>query len=289
MEQYIRDKYERKLFMSADNAASFSRGAAAGGPAAVSTSRTAVARSGSIGQGATGAERYPLQMGSLQEMGFTDAAANQAALLSTSGNLQQAIEALLSGKAGKPKSREQEYAPSSSSQRKTNAADDLADVFGIAAHPPLISTAAKSSSASLRSADQSVSNRSNSILDMDFPPPPTKEYQQPANDVSDEFEEFESATDFKSSMNQLPSRTESLEPRRSSVTDHHDGFGEIKPSSQVKPVSSADTTLGGNPWASFTDGSGAANGTGDAFDDIDPFRGYNPTTSSTPRDQNHNN
>ncbi|PJF18784.1 Arf GTPase activating protein domain-containing protein [Paramicrosporidium saccamoebae] len=218
MEQYIRDKYERKLFMGGESRAS------------------APKSRGSIPNGSvsSNAERYPLQIKSLGEMGFSDPAANSAALAASNGNLQEAIESLLAGKRGSPTGLQRSPAPKS-----TSPVDDLVDIFG-ALPPPS------------RSPPQQAP-QSTSILDLDLPPPPTVENGA----ASDDFEEFESA----SASQAINTHEAPLEKKRSSVSE------PPKVSPALKSIASVAPDLN-NPWAS------GSNGNGDAFDDIDPFRGF---------------
>jgi hypothetical protein len=217
MEQYIRDKYERKLFMGGESRAS------------VPKSRGSIP----TGSAASNAERYPLQIKSLGEMGFSDLAANSAALAASNGNLQEAVESLLAGKRGSPVGLQRSSVPKS-----TSPVDDLVDIFG-ALPPPS------------RSPPQNAP-QSTSILDLDLP------VENGA--VSDDFEEFESA-----SASQVINKYEApLEKKRSSVSEPPNVSPPLKPMASVTPDLN-------NPWAS------GPNGNGDAFDDIDPFRGFTPS------------
>src|SRR5262249_39307117 len=117
MEQYIRDKYERKLFMSAEYHKSLSHG-----PSRKSIPNAAVVANSA--ERKTSPERYPLQLKSLKEMGFIDQSANAETLSRTGGNLQQTIEILLSNNISAP----QREKPSENSK---SSVDDLASLFGI--------------------------------------------------------------------------------------------------------------------------------------------------------------
>lgn len=266
MEQYIRDKYERKLFMSS--------GATRSPPPPPTSSH--YSRKNSIPNSSAGGDhRYPLQMKSLQEMGFNDGEANQAALLSTSGNLQQAIETLLAGKTGRLNlntSGNNDITGNKGANIKSSnsAADDLADIFGTISAPPP-PPPPSSSSLSTAATYSASKNTSNSILDMDLPLSTSKDEIQRTNEASsDEFEDFETAA----------------EPTRGSFTanepDNNKTLG-TKSLPQVKTFSQMDAALS-NPWASNNNNtnnrSGNGESGGDAFDDIDPFRGFTPTNRS---------
>lgn len=295
MEQYIRDKYERKLFMSPEMAASLS----ARSPILPSAGVASVG--GSIGHAnspaAAAAMRYPLQMKSLQEMGFTEVTANQAALLATAGNLQQAIEALLSGRTGKlhvsppPAARDarETGAPprgeaADSAFQKKSVVDDLADIFGAPPPPPPAPAAvARSSQSGPASATASSSHYpSASILDMDLPAPGQEE-----EPLSDEYEAFESAvsardSDRRTSAEEVAGPASVLDESRPSqpMAGATNGTGPAEPAATKARQSIVDTGLGPNPWATSTDSTSIGRGAGEAFDDIDPFRGYLPPATS---------
>lgn len=309
MEQYIRDKYERRLFMSPEAAVSINV------PLSVPSGKiTGGGSCGSIGHANSpatmAAMRYPLQMKSLQEMGFTDVAANQDALLSTAGNLQQAIEALLSGRASRlqvsspplKSGRGEERlevaaargATSNGASKKTSVVDDLAGIFGAPPPPPPPSSAAApiARSASSGSAPTTIASSSRnpptSILDMDLPEP-----GQEDEGFSEEYEDFESAAHPRASDGQESS--EEVQSKRTAILDN--GFADeashVTSTSVTSNVgitdnaitksrpSIVDTGLGGNPWATSAENTSMQRGgAGEAFDDIDPFRGYIPPATS---------
>ena len=131
MESYIRDKYERKLFMNPDARGSDTR---SGG---------SLPSGAAVASGRPDPTRYPLQMKALQGMGFTNLSANTAALATTHGNLQEALDILLASKASTlsvspPAATRGPLHPPAGS----NPAEDLVDVFSI---PPSSHRAATSS------------------------------------------------------------------------------------------------------------------------------------------------
>ena len=88
MEQYIRDKYERKIFM---NSSSVHRSSS------IPSSTSAAAKTTAATTTTTTANKsYQEQMIKLREMGFTQPVANMTALQATNGNLQEAIDRLVS-------------------------------------------------------------------------------------------------------------------------------------------------------------------------------------------------
>lgn len=180
-------------------------------------------------------DRYPLQLKSLREMGFSDVTANVAALNTSKGNLQEAVEALLAGKRGSPIDQTRQPPP-----KPTSPVDDLVGVFG-AMEPP-----------SSERAPQSTS-----ILDLDFPPPPTVSQTSIENGVSAEAGEFEEFEEFESAT---ASQTIKQPIKRASITEEE----APKHTPPLKTIPSVAPDLS-NPWAS---------GASDAFDDIDPFRGF---------------
>lgn len=237
MEQYIRDKYERRLFMSSDARGRIDDGGQ------TTTSRASLS---AASLPASAMERYPLQQKSLQEMGFTNPTANATALHASKGNLQEAIEALLATKRGSPT---EEIPPKSTiSPKATSPADDLVDIFG--AMPP------PSKSSSVSQLPPSTS-QSTSILDLDLPPPPTA---TATGEASDEFEDFESAK-------YVPPPQEPTRRKPSLPEELDDATAPPKFTPPMKNISSVAPDLS-NPWASGNSGHG------DAFDDIDPFRGF---------------
>lgn len=302
MEQYIRDKYERRLFMSPEAAASInatlsahsSRNTGSGGSSFIGHANSPVA---------VAAMRYPLQMKSLQDMGFTEVAANQEALISTAGNLQQAIEALLSGSASRLQvsspltrngSRERVDTVArgdtiNAVSKKTSVVDDLAGIFGAPPPPPI--TSKMTSSSPSGSAPTVVASSSRhpptSIMDMDLPVPNQED------GVSEEYEDFESAahpkdSDGKTFLEASARRTAIFENGFADETPHVSGIpatsnaaGITESAITESRPSIADTSLGSNPWAKSADSTSVGReATGEAFDDIDPFRGYIPPTTS---------
>lgn len=270
MEQYIRDKYERKTFMSNEARASLhtSQGAIgmnkrdnpANYGAALPSSSSSIWATGGESHPLSQNQRYPIQMQSLQEMGFTNTKANAEALGASQGNLQAAIESLLVHKTGALSLNQHR----SSSSR---ASDDLVDIFG--APPP-------------RDNHVSSTQASVSILDADLPIPAP---EHPA-ESSEEFDEFEAAP---ASPPTSFTADEPLSVHRSSLDATHSPF-DTSPSSSTTahhnhhhhhhhqpPTKNLPSVLS-NPWAS--NNTDAGSNVAGAFDDIDPFRGFTPSNRS---------
>jgi hypothetical protein len=245
MEQYIRDKYERKLFMSPDARGSMPVTAAARGNISHSSSSSG-----------TNIGRYPLQMKSLREMGFTDVNANAEAVNASKGNLQEAIEALLASKTSKISIGEERR---ESMKRESSPTEDLVSIFGV----PAIS------SSTTHKSSITTNSENNSILDLDLPPPTTE--RKNSGVTLDEFEEFEAAA-VPASRYQRKAESSS-NGHRPSVVDESTMTATTTAEIVTKAPSTTKSSLPpamGNPWASNNSGNG------DAFDDIDPFRGFTP-------------
>lgn len=264
MEQYIRDKYERKIFMSNEARASFQATQGAGGTnrkdsnasyGVASPPSSSVWADSAEGRSSSPNQRYPVQMQSLQEMGFSNAKANAEALAASSGNLQTAIESLLSHKTG----------ALSLSQHRSNssrASDDLVDIFG--APPPMSKEPSQS-----RHAPTSAPV---SILDADLPAPA---FERPA-ESSDDFDDFEAAP-ASPPVSTKPSFTaeESFSAHRPSLDATHSPF---EPLPAAHPPAKNLPSVMNNPWASNNADAGSSEA--GAFDDIDPFRGFTPSNRS---------
>lgn len=296
MESYIRDKYERKLFMSADAQDSFP-------PVNKPTAQYA---SGPRG-GNLDTTRYPLQMKALQGMGFNDINANASALATTHGNLQEALDVLLASKANSLSMGGATESRSSvpTTQRQSDPSADLVDVFSVPSPPPPPHHhhqhhQQEKDRPDLGSADNRNGNvpSSRSILDMD-----TEELQSTSalseGEATDEFEEFESAPagPFQySQANSLASNNVAPANKKALETKPHGS--NMSPPLYMPPLKAAPGTSSlsdlSNPWANnntVDDGHGhmglatsggakpSGSNSGDAFDDIDPFRGYNPNRS----------
>lgn len=90
MEQYIRDKYERKLFMNPTQRSSV-------GPMALSSKRSSFDDDSGKAKGSIYNKSQPVyfkQMQQLQDMGFTDKAKCTSALEATNGDVQACIDKL---------------------------------------------------------------------------------------------------------------------------------------------------------------------------------------------------
>lgn len=279
MESYIRDKYERKLFMNPDTRGSDIR---SGGSPQWGAATAA--------SGRPDPTRYPLQMKALQGMGFVNLTANTAALATTHGNLQEALDILLASKTSTlsvsppAAAREPSRPPTGSTP-----AEDLVDVFSIP--PP-----------SHRAAASSPPAGGKSILDMD-----TAELQASSQEIHpEEFEDFESAPAPRRLDRTESLKADDLGAEGAPEAQHHDttsaATAPYHPMTSLKTRATPSLNDLSNPWASnhnhSTSGdpigeaarsqsgdldpsatarsSSVASNGNDAFDDIDPFRGYTP-------------
>lgn len=201
-EQFIRDKYERKLFTSGAHRSEPPRPASSGG-----------------------GNHYAQQNQYLCDMGFADPSMNMSVLAAHEGNMQAAVETLLAQK------------PIVTNTRNLN--DDLVDIFGT----PTVS----------------ASNREGLQENLVEELP------------GDDFEAFESAPIQKPSLSTEP---QSEEPRGSMSNGTFDGNPPLPRKVEEKPKAALPSIVPmmGNPWASSSNV-----GDDEAFDDIDPFRGFNPS------------
>lgn len=216
--------------------------------------RTAAANSSrsSLSQYSLADERYPLQVRALIDMGFTDLQTNQAVLAATSGNLQQAIEALLAGKVGRTSFGESSNVP----KKSTSAAEDLIGVFDAPQSSPIASP----------------TTQYNSLLDMDAPldvqPEKTENgYKNNAEELAEEFDEFASAP--TASTKQTRASTSSEPSRRSFDMGSKSLKLGAMPSDPALSNPWASSHLNSNGHESSADGHAPSN----AFDDIfsNPF------------------
>lgn len=201
-EQFIRDKYERKLFTSGAHRSEPPRPASSGG-----------------------GNHYAQQNQYLCDMGFADPSMNMSVLTAHEGNVQAAVETLLAQK------------PIVTSTRNLN--DDLVDIFGTPTVPAI--------------------NRE-------------RLQEDPVEELPvDDFEAFQSAPTRKTS---LPTGPSSEEPRVSSSNGTLGGNPPLPRKVEENPAAALPSIapMMGNPWASSSNV-----GNDEAFDDIDPFRGYNPS------------
>ncbi|KAJ1918902.1 Gtpase activating protein [Tieghemiomyces parasiticus] len=117
MEQYIRNKYERRLFM--DRAARDDTGA---GSTSASSGRTTSTSAASISG---------TSMAKLRSMGFTDEMKNATALRRTRGNLEQAIDILVSDSPLTSVSRTTSNSKTTGPSLPPRKADPMVDLLGL--------------------------------------------------------------------------------------------------------------------------------------------------------------
>ncbi len=289
MEQYIRNKYERKVFMSSDGAVRRS----AAPPAAPAGNRAA----------APAASRAPedsAALVALADMGFACREDAVAALQSTGGNLQRAIEILVSAAKTPPPP------PPSSSPGGLNGAtaaasepdaavpkfstkDDLESIFGVAQLCSALPTAACADAPAPGEAGSSTAcEDEEDFTDFAMAPPPAAQQarQMPAQAA---MPEEGAASSFYANGADL-----------SALDDHRRGRGEGhggREHARRAPLEAAASLVGStdrpsivNPWASpplagaapldRREGGAQAAADADAFCDIDPFKDFHSPTSS---------
>lgn len=210
-----------------------------------------------LGSREIGEERYSQQLRYLRDMGFTDSNAGLDALKACDGNMQKTVERLLAHKTGgsSPDGRDMRLGSGSGSTSR-NVTDDLVDIFGAPVGP----------------AGESEKRRP---VEDDLP--------------SDDFEDFEGASQPPVEYRPAESRMENVNidaamSATSGTADMHSGMGydasyfdshSVPDKKEEKPPAALPSlaSMMGNPWATASSNNAS---TDNPFDDIDPFRGFNP-------------